>query len=347
MASRSNYARRRRNAFLAAVAMALVLVIIIVIIVVSISNQGGKKPTPETTPTPTIPAIFATIEPDGNGDGDLDLNTPSTQPTPDANAGTVMYVTGSTVNVRKEASVDSEKLTALTKGTSVTAYEVINGFYRVKLSTGNEGFISDQYLSETDPNNDATPSTSPTATTTPDTSKSKTMFVTGDSVNVRDGASPSANRITALKKGTEVTAYATKGDWTYIQYAKGKYGYISAKYLSEKSGSSDATPSPSATAGTTTPTPTPTPTPTAVPHAADFMSIGIDPGIASLLGEQPDYLKITPASSAVAGGGTNNGYNFIRIKTIEGSRIPHYFIIYKGDSSTGYTDVQIKDDIFN
>ncbi len=342
MASRSTYARRRRNALLAAVAMALVLIIIIVIIVVSVANKGSKKPDPAVTPTPTAPT-FPTLAPGGDGDGDIIVPTPDSEPTPDANAGTVMYVTGSTVNVRKEASADSEKLTALTKGTSVTAYEVINGFYRVKLSTGNEGFISDKYLSETDPSNDATPSTSPTATTTPDTSKGKTMFVTGDSVNVRSGASTTANKVTALKKGAEVTAYATKDGWTYIQYAKDKYGYISAQYLSEKSGTS-ASPSvsPSATAGTT---PTPTPTATAEPTPTDLMEIGIPMEIVSQLGEHKAYIDMTAKNVGITGEGTINGYNYYKIQTISNSRLPYYFIIYKGNATSGYTDVAIRDSV--
>ena len=149
MAVSNKYARRRRNAVLAAIVMALII-ILIVIIIISAATGNKKKPSSVPTPTPTLngfpflPTPTPTLDlgtPDGTGDETL------VTPTPDASAGIIMYVTGDGVNVRKEASATAEKITALAKGTSVTAYEKSGDFYEVKLSDGKKGYISSKYLS--------------------------------------------------------------------------------------------------------------------------------------------------------------------------------------------------------
>ncbi|MEI3218609.1 MAG: SH3 domain-containing protein [Lachnoclostridium sp.] len=211
--------------------------------------------TPGTLPTPDGTGLVPDITP-----SDDPNNTSGPSPSSTA-AGTRMYITGDGVNVRKEPSTSSEKITTLAKGTAVTAYELSGDFYQVKLSSGDIGYVSKNYLSTTSPANDPTPSASPTAT--PNTSNGKTMYVTGDSVNVRSTPSSSGSKLTSLKKGAQVTAYENKNGWYYIQYQSGKYGYISASYLTADAPS------------TATPTPTPTPTPTKPPTPSSWLDIGL------------------------------------------------------------------------
>lgn len=332
MAVSNKYARRRRNAMLAAVVMALII-ILIVIIIISAATGNKKKPSSVPTPTPTLngfpflPTPTPTLDlgtPDGSGDGTF------VTPTPDASAGIIMYVTGDGVNVRKEASASSEKITSLAKGTSVTAYEETDGFYEVKLSDGKKGYISSKYLSEEDPKvSSTTPSTSPTAT--PDTSKGTKMYVTGDGVNVRKSNSTSSDRVAQLVKGKEVTAYAKVGDWTYIQYGTNKYGYISTKYLSDKAPTT-ATNAPTLTLKPNTTTPTPTNTPT----KSSFAEIGVAEKVAQAVDGNTDYLK---KASAIKGMNLGNedgasGPNYVsyyRIGTTDGSA--DFYIVFKGTSS--------------
>ena len=198
-----------------------------------------------------------------------------------------MYITGDGVNVRKEASTSSEKITTLAKGTAVTAYELSGDFYQVKLSSGDIGYVSKNYLSTTSPANDPTPSASPTPT--PNTSNGKTMYVTGDSVNVRSTPSSSGNKLTSLKKGAQVTAYVNQNGWYYIQYQSDKYGYISASYLTADAPS--------------TATPTPTPTPTKPPTPSSWLDIGLPQEVIANFGTsvstQAAYLAQTKVGQTV------------------------------------------------
>ena len=59
-----------------------------------------------------------------------------------------LYVNSSAVNMRKEASTQSEVLKTLTLNTSVDVYEEANGWSRVKVD-GKEGYISSSLLSTT------------------------------------------------------------------------------------------------------------------------------------------------------------------------------------------------------
>lgn len=335
MASQAKYARRRRNAFLAAIALALLFIIVVVLIIVGISKRGGTASGDNTPPTVTTPAgILPT--PDGTVPDPSPSNSPGGQddpsPSPSSStaAGTRMYVTGDGVNVRSQASASSEKVTSLSKGTAVTAYELSGDFYQVKLSNGNIGYISKNYLSTTNPANNPSPSTSPTAT--PNTSNGKTMYVTGDSVNVRSTPSSSGSKLTSLKKNAQVTAYENKSGWYYIQYAKGKYGYISASYLTDKAPS--------------TATPTPTPTPTQAPTPTNWNEVkGLPQSVYANFGTsvstQDAYLKQTKVGQEVKPLPINT-YTYYRIEKNDGSY--YYIAIEKdNDSAKAYIYTRLDD----
>lgn len=330
MAVSNKYARRRRNAVLAAIVMALIFIIIIIVIVTSLADRGSQitnnvTPTPtDNTGFPTLPTPTPTFElntPDGSGD--------ITTPTPDLTSGTVMYVTGSTVNVRAEASTDSDKIASLTKGTSVTAYEKKDGFYEVKLSDGKTGYISEKYLSVDDPK--VSPSASSEPTATPNTSKGTKMYVTGEGVNVRKSNSSSADKVANLVKGKEVTAYATVGDWTYIQYGTNKYGYIASKYLSDKA---PTTPTNAPTL-TLKPSATATATPTNAPERTSFAEIGVAEKVAVAVDGNKDYLKkadgIKSQNLGNEDGSDPNYISYYGIGTNDGSA--DFYIAFKGTSS--------------
>ncbi len=313
MASHAKYARRRRNAFLAAIALALLFIIVVILIIVGISKRsstpsGDANIPTATTPAGTLPTPTPTLIPDD----------PDISPSPSAATGTRMYVTGDTVNVRKEASTSSDKITALDKGTSVTAYELSGDFYQVKLSNGEIGYISKNYLSTTNPANDPTASNSPTPT--PDTSNGKTMYVTGDSVNVRAAASSSGTKLTSLKKGAQVTAYVNQNGWYYIQYQSKKYGYISASYLSAEA------------PNTATPTPTPTPTPTKPPTPSSWLDIGLPQEVIANFGTsvstQAAYLAQTKVGQTVSPR-TIDAHTYYRIEKNDGS--DYYIAIETGN----------------
>ncbi len=364
----SSQARRRRNAILAAVLLALIFIVIVVLIIVGVSGKGnkGNKPTePPVTTTPaavlpTIPTIteeptadpYATLDPNATDDplnsalptldptvpGDVTATVTAT-PTAPQEAGTIMYVTGDGVNVRKAATAESDKLTSLSKGTAVTAYNKVGDFYSVKLSDGQLGYISAKYVSVDDPKKaEVTPTAKPTAT--PDTSKGVTKYVNADKVNVRATGSSSATKLASLVKGKEVVAYATVGDWTYIRYGSTKYGYISTKYLSDTAPSTStatpaATPTPTATVKpTTAATPTPTPAP-----KNSFTKYDVPEAVAKVVDAQTKYLN---AAKSNGGWGTVNSTNYIIITTdVEINGQKRFFICYEGTDEAP-TNVRIE-----
>lgn len=319
MASQAKYARRRRNAFLAAIALALLFIIVVILIIVGISKRSGGNSGDANVPVVTTPGTLPT--PDGTGlvpditPSDDPNNTSGPSPSSTA-AGTRMYITGDDVNVRKEPSTSSEKITTLAKGTAVTAYELSGDFYQVKLSSGDIGYVSKNYLSTTSPANDPTPSASPTAT--PNTSNGKTMYVTGDSVNVRSMPSSSGSKLTSLKKGAQVTAYENKNGWYYIQYQSDKFGYISASYLTADAPS--------------TATPTPTPTPTKPPTPSSWLDIGLPQEVIANFGTsvstQAAYLAQTKVGQTVSKG-EYAGHDFYAIKKNDG--YDYYIAIETGN----------------
>ena len=56
-------------------------------------------------------------------------------------------VTATALNVRAEPSTDTEALTLVRKGDALTLIEERNGWYRVRLASGQTGWVSTQYVS--------------------------------------------------------------------------------------------------------------------------------------------------------------------------------------------------------
>lgn len=55
-------------------------------------------------------------------------------------------------------------------------------------------------------------------------------------LNVRSQASTSSSVVTTLSKGSYVTLISQSGNWWYIEYANGRYGYCHTSYITKTSG---------------------------------------------------------------------------------------------------------------
>lgn len=62
---------------------------------------------------------------------------------------------------------------------------------------------------------------------------SYSRYVTASSLVVRKTASPKGKVMGSYKKGTKLTCYSKKGDWTRVKYGKSKY-YVATRYLATK-----------------------------------------------------------------------------------------------------------------
>lgn len=63
------------------------------------------------------------------------------------------------------------------------------------------------------------------------------VSVSAGNLNVRSGPSTGYGVLTSLSKGSYVTLVSRTGDWWYVRYANGKYGYCHADYITAAAGS--------------------------------------------------------------------------------------------------------------
>lgn len=154
------------------------------------------------------------------------------------------------VYLRKGPGTSYTQLAILKADTELTLYGSSDGWYKVKLSDGTEGYVSSKYVTVTQ---------SYTSTTAPVTSggtgtateQSTGTGVTTTDVNFRQGPATTTKKLGRIASGSNVTLYGLEGDWYRVEY-NGTKGYIYWKYIKKTSestvtigsGGTIATPSP-------------------------------------------------------------------------------------------------------
>ncbi len=131
---RREEARRKRNIMIAIIA-AVVLVVLIVVIAVAAGCGCGKGEEPTTAPATT--AEETTVE---------ETTEEEETSAEDFAEGTKAYINEEGVNLREEASTDSEVVDQLSKGTEVTVVANEDEWIKVKVN-GNEGYVKSEFLS--------------------------------------------------------------------------------------------------------------------------------------------------------------------------------------------------------
>lgn len=63
------------------------------------------------------------------------------------------------------------------------------------------------------------------------------VTTSGGRLNVRSGPSTGAATVAALRKGSYITLLSKSGDWWYVEYGKGTYGYCHEDYITVVEGS--------------------------------------------------------------------------------------------------------------
>jgi len=144
--------------------------------------------------------------------------------TSNASAATTQVTLTDDVNVRASATTASKKLATLKKGTQLTAYKQLSGWYQIKYA-GKTAYVSSAYAK--------TVAVKQTAT-----------YVTNtENVNVREKPTTVSKVLGKLKLGTSVTIQKTSNNWHQISYSN-KTAYVHAPLVSLKqSKPSGSTPS--------------------------------------------------------------------------------------------------------
>lgn len=126
-------------------------------------------------------------------------------------------VTVKELNIRKEASSDSERVGSYVKGDTVTILETKNGWGRT-----DKGWISMQYVNTGSGTGTGTTTNNSTTTTTSGTK----AVVTVSELNIRDEASTSGDRVGSYTYGDRITILETKNGW-----GRTDKGWVSLSYV--------------------------------------------------------------------------------------------------------------------
>jgi len=124
-----------------------------------------------------------------------------------------IIITGDVVNVREAPSTSNAVLTQVRRGDTLTVISHENGWYKIKLSTGQVGYIADWLATPSDSN-----------------SVSKTAIVQVDHLNIRSADSATSQVLGQLNTNDEIQVINQTGDWTEIVY-KETTAWVSSQYI--------------------------------------------------------------------------------------------------------------------
>jgi uncharacterized protein YgiM (DUF1202 family) len=185
---------------------------------------------------------------------------------------TTATVTATQLNVRSEPTASSTLLgqTSLGEQGEVYPESEVNGWVKVRFTSGVEGYVSKKYVTITQTIDTSgttfTPSTPSTGTTT------ATATVNTALLNVRSMPTASSallGQVTLGMTGSVVPGTDANG-WVQVQFTNGVTGYVSKKYVS-------------VSGGTVTPTPTYQPTTNSVVVNTALLNVRSTPGVTGAL----------------------------------------------------------------
>ena len=134
-------------------------------------------------------------------------------------------ITGNYVNFRKGAGTNYQSMDKLHKGYKVEYIGKSGSWVNIRYN-GKTGYVHGDYVGSMNSGEE-------------DTSVKSIKVVSGSRVNFRSGPSTSNSIISTLNYGTEVDYISESNGWAKIKY-NGKIGYMSSKYLKDKSNNNDS-----------------------------------------------------------------------------------------------------------
>lgn len=136
------------------------------------------------------------------------------------------YVKADVLNVREKNEISASKIAKINKNTKVEVVKSIGNWDYIKTGTV-EGWVNNDYLTlvAIEDNNSFGDT---------DRGIETQVYITADSLNVRNGASTQADKIGNLTYYKTATVVGVEDGWYKIKYKNG-YGYISKEYTVLKS----------------------------------------------------------------------------------------------------------------
>lgn len=137
-----------------------------------------------------------------------------------------VYKTTTKTNLRKKATIESDIIKTLSKGTKVTKKGSKGKWLKVSYK-GKTGYIRKEYLKKVS----SSSSSSSKSSSTSSKPKEGKVIVLKDTVNVRKKPSTSSKRINLAYAGKKILIIKNRDDgWTKVQYHK-KKGYVKTELL--------------------------------------------------------------------------------------------------------------------
>jgi len=148
-------------------------------------------------------------------------------------------VTGSLVNVRQQPGTQYPKVIQVKQGEKVEIIGEKEDWYQIRTTSGKEGWVANWLISLECSSQETQDTTVPAK---PINTELKTIMVTGDVVNIRQGPSLAYSVITKVTGGTELKVLGKEGDWLKVQLGNGAQGWIAGWLTVDKN--SDPLPQP-------------------------------------------------------------------------------------------------------
>lgn len=138
--------------------------------------------------------------------------------TNNVHASNVGTVTASSLNVRSGPGTSYSVVTNIKKNEKVEILQTSNGWYKIKTTSGREGWASTSYISSNSnlDNNDNSSSTN--------------AIVNTNGLKFRNGAGTSYSIIKVLNKGEKVEVISESNGWSKVKY-NSRLGYVASKYI--------------------------------------------------------------------------------------------------------------------
>lgn len=146
------------------------------------------------------------------------------------------------LNVRSGPSTSSSVIGSVNSGTKVTIKEKLGDWYKVSVNIGGaakEGYMFAEYVTKTGSSSESESSGSGSSGDSGTSVSGDKGTVNTAALNVRSGPGTSYTRIDCISKGTEVTILSENGGWYKVKFGT-KTGYVSAEYITRKSGGSNS-----------------------------------------------------------------------------------------------------------
>ena len=198
-------------------------------------NDPGTSD-PGTTPPPS--------DPDSNPGG-------TAEPPASTTRGTIVDA-GSGLNIRSGPGRDNPVIASASNGTQVVILGEENGWYQIRYSGNQTGYVSKEFVStgstapdpgttepdpgttEPDPGTtEPDPGTVEPDPSTPVTSGTMgTIINAGNGLNIRSGPGTDNSVVASASNGAQVVILGEENGWYHIRYSGNQTGYVSKEFVS-------------------------------------------------------------------------------------------------------------------